>query len=240
MEVGGKAVVVAGWSESGKTETALAFLEEGARFISDKWTLVGADGVVANFPISVGVRRWALRHLPRLRAALPRRARVQLAAAGVGAVASRPLGAVRAAGKVGEVAVAAMERAVELADRAALTPSEIRAAYGGADEPNWTSSLGTVALLTTVPGHEVVTARPADPEWAARRLARSAAFERRRFFELHARSRYTFPERDGLPDFEAREERFFAEVLAQARVLVVRAPFPVDPRRVADAIGRLL
>ena len=36
----GRAVLVAGWSESGKTETALALMEDGARFLSDKWTVL--------------------------------------------------------------------------------------------------------------------------------------------------------------------------------------------------------
>ena len=72
VAIGGRAVLVGGWSESGKTETALALLERGATFVSDKWTVVGEDGTAAAFPITVAVRGGTLAHLPRLRAGLGR------------------------------------------------------------------------------------------------------------------------------------------------------------------------
>ena len=135
--------------------------------------------------------------------------------------------------------VGALQRAIALGDRASLRPSEVRAAYGQAGDSCWNAALETVALLTTVPG-DAVSAVAVDPLWAARRLARAAAFERRDFFALHDRARYAFPDRDG--EFEAtivdREERFLAGVFESKRVVNVKAPFPTDPRRVADAIAR--
>ena len=68
------AMVVAGWSESGKTETALGLMERGASFLSDKWTLLGPDSTASAFPISIGVRRWVLSYLPTLRSSLTRAA----------------------------------------------------------------------------------------------------------------------------------------------------------------------
>src|SRR5919201_20485 len=82
VAIDGRGVLVAGWSESGKTETALALVERGASFVSDKWTVVGDDGTAAAFPITVGVRGWTLAHLPRLRAALGGAPRARLRAAG--------------------------------------------------------------------------------------------------------------------------------------------------------------
>jgi hypothetical protein len=73
--------LVSGWSESGKTEVALALVEAGASFLSDKWTVAGEDGQISAFPVGVGVRGWVLESLPRLKAGLPRRARAQLLAA---------------------------------------------------------------------------------------------------------------------------------------------------------------
>ncbi len=60
VEMDGAAIAVAGWSESGKTETALALMELGGRFVSDKWTVVDADARAGTFPITVGVRRCTL------------------------------------------------------------------------------------------------------------------------------------------------------------------------------------
>ena len=237
VEIDGRAVLVAGWSESGKTETALALMEGGARFLSDKWTVVGADGQASAFPINVGVRRWVLAYLPRLAASLPRAAEAQMRVAGAAAAVSRPLRGRRRPGRLGVLA----ERAVALADRAALSPSQLRAAYGQVDEPARRLPLAAVAVLTTVPGPDVVS-EPADPVWAAARLARSAAFERRELFAILDRRRYAFPLDDGSPvdTAIASERRTLEAALDGRRVIEVRAPFPVDPNRVAAAVTRWL
>lgn len=238
VEMDGAGVVVAGWSESGKTETALALMEQGARFLSDKWTILGSDRTLATFPIGVGVRRWVLPYLPRLRAALPSAARAQLGLAGVAARLSRPVRALRSRGRVGDLAGATAERVVALADRAALRPSQLIAAYGQGAGWRPRAKLQVLVLLATVP-HAPPCARERDAAWAAPRLARTAAFERRSLFELHERARYAAPSRACLDAREAidREERFLREALAGVTVLQVDAPFPTDPRRVAEAVA---
>ncbi|MEA2254276.1 MAG: hypothetical protein QOG35_321, partial [Solirubrobacteraceae bacterium] len=229
VELEGAGIVVAGWSESGKTETALALVEGGASFVSDKWTVLADDGTAAAFPITVGVRGWVLRHLPRLRAGLGAVPRARLGMAGVARATARPLGA-----------GGALERAITLADRVALSPSAVRAAYGAPQTP-WRVPLSAVALLTTVPGPEV-SARRADPAWAAQRLARSGDFERRGLFELHDRACWALAARD--PGARARilahERAALEAMLAETTVIEVRAPFPADPRPAADAIAELL
>lgn len=234
----GSAIAVAGWSESGKTETALALMEVGGRFVSDKWTVVDAGARAGTFPINVGVRRWVLDSLPILRKALPRVARVQLGCAGVAAAVMRPvrgpIGKVRA----GRMVTETIARGIALADRAALTPTQIAAAYDHEMDPAGSFPLETVVLLATVPGDDI-TVDVVDARWAARRLARSAAYERRGYFELFERAR--FATADEQPQsvrlaVEQREEAFLADALAGVRLLRVRAPFPADPRLIAAAI----
>jgi hypothetical protein len=101
--------------------------------------------------------------------------------------------------------------------------------------------VGAVVLLTTVPDG-APTAEPADPGWAAARLAGTAAYERRDFFALLERRDYAFPSGGGgwVEATIAEERRLLQGVLERARVLEVRAPFPTDPRPVAAAIARLL
>jgi hypothetical protein len=236
VEIDGWAVLVAGWSESGKTETALALVEDGAGWLSDKWTFLGADAEASAFPVNVGVRRWVLPCLPRLADALPRPARVQVALAGVVARGTQPLR--RQSSRGGRAAAAAVaERVVGLVDRAALSTSEIRAAYGQTDDPTRRLPLGTLVLLTTVPG-SAVSVETGDPRWAAARLPLTAAYERHDWYMLQDRLRYADPSRagDGRDRAVAAERRILERALAGARVLHVRAPFPVDPRRVASAI----
>ncbi len=147
VAIDGRAVLVGGWSESGKTETALALLERGATFVSDKWTVVGEDGTAAAFPITVGVRGGTLAYLPRLRAGLGRAPRARLAAAGAARAARRVL------------PHDGVHRVLMAADRVALAPSAVRAAYGDDGGP-WQVPLGAVAVLTTVPGGQRPRGRP--------------------------------------------------------------------------------
>ena len=237
----GKAVLIAGWSESGKTETALAMAEDGARFLSDKWTLVSAedrDGAAhapsaAPFPISVGIRRWVLASLPRIRAALPRRARLQLAAAGAAGIASRPVRALRRNGMAGMLAETA-DRAVALADRAALSPTEIARAYGHAPIRERVP-IGLLVVLRTVSGNDV-TARDGDPVTTVRRLAHSALTERQAYFALRQRAAYALGIANDPAAAAALEAERLTSILQSVPIVEVSTPFPVDPRRTVAAV----
>jgi hypothetical protein len=235
VELDGGAVLVAGWSESGKTETALALMESGARFLSDKWTVLGTDGEASAFPVDVGIRRWVLPYLRSLEPALEPKARARLAVAGAAAAASRPLRARRSR------AAALAQRAVGLADRVALRPSRLRAAYGQHDDPARRDPLDATVLLVTVPG-PAITCEEVDAAWAAARLARSAAYERRELYGLFERRRYVLPSAAGTSpaDSVAVETALLERALGHGRTLAVRAPFPVDPRAVAAQIMRRL
>jgi hypothetical protein len=234
VEIGGRAVLVAGWSESGKTETALALMEGGARFLSDKWTVLADDATTSVFPITVGIRGWALSHLPRLDEALGASARRRFQAARVMRAVSRPV----ARGPTSDL----RERALTLADRVAVSPSELRRLYGDDPSAPWQAPLGTVVLLRTVPPEAGVSARRIDPAWAAHRLTLTASFERRSVFELHDRAKWSAPQPDHTlrERLMLRERTLLEEVLAPVSVIEVSAPFPTDPRPVADEITRWL
>jgi hypothetical protein len=209
-------------------------MEDGARFLSDKWTVLAPDGTARVFPIGVGVRGWTLAHLPRLDAALGKAARRRLSVAAAARKAVTPLQRGRAADP--------LDRLVSLADRISVTPTELRRLSGDDPQAPWRAPLGAVALLTTVPDGAGVEVRPADPAWVARRLAVTADMERRPIFELHDRYRWTAPKT--APDVRERlaeDERALLErALAGVTVLEVRAPFPTDPRQVGQALARAL
>jgi len=234
----GRAVIVAGWSESGKTETVLALLEQGASFLSDKWTVVRADGTTACFPITVGIRRWMLGHAPRLRAALPAPGRLRLRlAAGLAAVARTPL----RVHLIGRPAGDALERLVVTAERVSISPTALAAAYG-APPPTETVPLGALVVLTTTPSGNPAAAY-VDAAWAARRLARSATYERRSYLDLDRRARYAHASEaraEVVAEIEAREESRLRVLLERVPVIEMRTPFPCDPHRIVKAIRPLL
>jgi len=237
----GRGIVVAGWSEAGKTETALALVEEGASFLSDKWTLVFGDGSLACFPAPIGVRRWLLRYAPTLRRRLPRAARLQFAAAAAGEAAANVTASLARRGGVVAATQAAVAELATLAQRASLSPSQLSAAYGQ-PPPTARAPLAALVLLTTTADGRP-RAEPRDAAWAARRLARSASYERRGYLTLAERARYVREVDDGADVahlIEDREERHLSSVLASARVIEVRTPFPADPRRIVETVRPLL
>jgi hypothetical protein len=235
IERDGSAILVAGWSESGKTEAALALLEERGAFLSDKWTVLGVDGAASAFPMPVGLRRWLLPHVPRLRRGLPMRHRLQLRAAGIARTVAHPLRQRRS------LPAQAVERAVSLGERVGLRPTELRAAYRHDDDPARRVPLQTLILLTTVPDGAVSVADAA-PEWAAERLAASAAYERRDWYALADRARYLPGIRGPATADEAiaAERELLRRALSNATIIEIKAPYPVDPRQLTDALALYL
>jgi len=240
VTLGGVAIVVAGWSESGKTEAALGLMEAGASFLSDKWTPLGPDGIASPFPISIGVRRWALDYLPTLRAALTRSARTQFVAARAASVVLRPASHRAASSRSAAVLVDSARKVTALGDRAAFEIAELRDAYSQVDDPTRSAPTRLVALLENSTGSEVVAAG-ANPATAATRLARSAAYERRAYFGMLQRAAYLLPDRPAtvVEQAIAFDEAVLREAFSRVELVTVRAPFPVDPRRVADEILRV-
>ena len=238
VELDGGAIAVAGWSESGKTEIALGLMELGGRFISDKWTVVGDDVSAGTFPIGVGVRRWVLGSLPTLRAALPGRAKARMRGARVMDIVTSPLRHL-GGGALGSRVGATVERGVMVADRVALSPSEVAAVYGHPMDAAATSPLRTVVMLSTIPTGGDLQIDEVDAQWAARRLATTAQYERREYFDLIERARYADASAAGSlrAEIEQREREFLTRVLAGVRILRVQVPFPADPRPVAAAIA---
>jgi hypothetical protein len=233
----GGAIVVAGWSESGKTETALGLMERGASFLSDKWTLLGSDGLASAFPISIGIRRWVLRYLPTLRSSLTRGARLQFTAAGLASLVLEPVAGRSAPSRTAGFVADGAGRAMAIGDRAAFEVVELRTAYGQTDDPGRTVPVRLLVALRTVQGEDV-RVQSAEPREIAARLARSAAYERRHYFELLQRAGYALPNRIAAPQDRAiaADEALLRTLFGRVRVVAVDAPFPTDPRRVADAI----
>lgn len=238
VQLRGGGLVICGWSETGKTETALALAEAGARFISDKWTVIDRDARIHSFPISVGIRDWVLDYLPLLRAHLRTAQRARLRASRT-ARRGLPLLIRPGANPLAAVAESQLERALALTGRLSLSQSEVAAVYGSPQDTAATPPLVTLAMLTTVPGEEV-TVREAEVGWVARRLAQSGVYERRSLYELDARVRYAFAQSGSSPllGVADREADLLRNLLAGVRLLEVKAPFPTDPRKVADALAR--
>jgi hypothetical protein len=237
VQIGEGGVLVCGWSETGKTETALALAELGARFVSDKWTIIDSNASIHAFPVSVGIRDWVVDYLPRLRAHLRISQRMRLRAS---RTTRRALPVLYRAGTnpVAGAVESQLDRVLTLTSRVSLRQTEVAAVYGSSADSTATPRLVTLAMLTTVPGDEV-SIRPAEVGWTAERLVQSAAYERRSLYELDARVRFASaqPGPSPLHRVAGLEADLLRHLLASVRLLEVRAPFPTDPRKVADALA---
>jgi len=213
----GGAIVVAGWAESGKTEVALALMERGASFLSDKWTFVGRQDLEASmFPISVGVRRWVLDYLPTLRGATTNRSKAQFAAARAAGFVLGPLGRRRSRSRADALIPGIARQVAALGDRASFEVDELRAAYGQHDDPLRRAAVRLLVLLRTTPGN-AVQVRPIEPAVLATRLARTAAYERRGYLNLLQRLAYLDPSGSSSPAAAARRPACCASTGARAR-----------------------
>ena len=246
VEVDGTTVVIAGWSESGKTETALALVESGASFLGDKWTVLAhrssaepGDVIVGPFPNRVGVRRWVLPYLPRLATALGRPRHARLAAgAAVAATAGRVRSATRGSRTLDAV-IGPIGALAGLTDTVRLSPDAVRRAYGD-DRPTSEPILGALILLDTIEAGGDAGIGRLDARSAAVAMARSAAYERRRYHLLGERLAGREP--SIVPGFEivAREADAIEALLANVATYRLRAPFPADPTIAAGLIGSVL
>jgi hypothetical protein len=233
----GRGLLFAGWAESGKTEAMLGFLQAGASFVSDKWTIVAGDGSsVLNFPTPITVRDWMIDLIPGLRSRLTRtglfRARAAAAATSV----------LKAGGGLNKVpGVSEIKGLADLAGRVSVTHNQLfgdAAANGSGGWQSITSApLETVFFLLTSDSQQIQV-RPAEAAEVAGRLADCAQYERRAFNGLYQRFRYAFPHRrnaliEGARDAEAE---LLTQALASKRIFAVEAPFPFNPAALHEAL----
>ena len=233
----GKGILLAGWAESGKTEAMLGFLQAGATFVSDKWTIVDGQGPsIRHFPTPITVRHWMIELIPGLSNRLNTTERLRARAAGV---AGSLLAATGAPGRV--PGLREVKGLADLGGRVSVTPSQL---FGNTHEERsrWGMSssapLECLFLLITT-AEEKITVRPAETAEVARRLADCAAYERRAFLGLYQRFRYALPGRRStlLEEASDREAETLAKVLASKNVYKVDVPFPFNPAALHEAIG---
>jgi hypothetical protein len=232
----GQGILLAGWSESGKTEAMMGFLQAGATFVSDKWTIVNGDGPsILHFPTPITVRHWMIELIPGLRNRLTSRERLRARAAGIA-------GSLLATGASSRVPV--LREAKGLADlggRVSVTPSQL---FDDSDvkRPRWGMSpsapLDRLFLLMTT-DEDRITVRPAEIREVARRLADCAAYERRAFLGLYQKFKYAFPARRNplIDDASEREAEIFGKALESKQVFAVNVPFPFNPGSLHEAIA---
>jgi hypothetical protein len=224
-------MILAGWSEAGKTETALAFLEAGATMVSDKWTLVRPDRRIAGYPGPVHVRAWLLPYLAGIRSRVTVRMRANLAAARL--AGSAPMVVRRFPGSSADEIARRLRSITDLGQKLRFSLDDLAPAGG---LPPRTEPLRRLALLRVTPG-STISVSAATAETVLEPLLISASHERQAWRSLIERAAFAARPVDltSLAVIDTERESLRA-MLSDIELLVVRAPFPCDPRKIRDAL----
>ncbi|NOT29271.1 MAG: hypothetical protein HOP15_02350 [Planctomycetes bacterium] len=229
----GRGVVATGWSKGGKTETLLAFMANGARYVADEWLYLAPGGTsMFGIPEPIRVWNWHLCSLPELRKRLSRGARARLALLELVAGGMKRVTAGGA--RHGSVITRTLNRASALVENQLcvdLTPERL---FGGAASVNGSpgpSPLRPERVLFVV-SHEQpeISVRPIDPREVAERMLFSLAEEDQRLVSCYHKFRYAFPGRTNefLEHAGERRRALLHAALAGKDTFEVRHPYPVS------------
>lgn len=233
FQYGGTGVVVTGWSKGGKTETLLAFMANGARYIGDEWVYV-SNGFVGGLPEPVRVWDWHMRDRPELRRAVPgpRLARVRAVAA------LHRLGDKLIRDELPGHKAARQFRA--LTERQAGIDVQPGALFGTAPLAGMRRFSKLLFVESVDRPH--VTVEPVAGTEVAARMAASLAYERRSLVAAYHEFRFAFPDRrsrlvEQAPGIEAER---LSTMLGSVEAYRVSHPYPVPLSELFDAIRPLI
>jgi len=229
----GTGAVVTGWSKGGKTETLLAFMANGARYVGDEWVYL-SDGRVGGLPEPVRVWDWHLRELPELGRGVPgaKRARVR-AVAGMHRLGDRLTGDGPLPGRAAAQrfrALTARQAGVDIAPESLFATPPQRGMV----------AFRKVLFVESAECRRVAVEPMAGQEVAAR-MAASLAYERMPLLAAYDQFRFAFPDRPCrlLEAAPALEEARLSEQFGQADAYRVTHPYPVQLSELFDAVRPL-
>jgi len=225
---GGTGVLVTGWAKSGKTESLLGCMNEGAQYVGDEWVYLSADGQMVGIPEPIRLWAWHLQQLPELAESRSRAERLGLTAwKAMGAVAT-------SASKSSLPGSGLLRRGAPVIERQAylqIAPEELF----GADAVTLRGRLDAVVLVLSHDSPDIVV-ESAAPAEVSGRMAASLADERARFMADYRQFRYAFPEAASpvVATVEALESDLLSGLLDQLPSAKVLHPYPCD----IAALGR--
>lgn len=219
----GTGVLATGWSKGGKTETLLAFMSQGARYVGDEWVYLKESGQMFGIPQPIRLWDWHLRQLPHYRrrlrpGALARLHAIRLARFLVEAATNR-----RA------TRISALLKQQQHVD---VPPQQLFGKLGPL-----TGSFDRLLFLVSHESPEIAV-RPIAPQEVASRMAFSLHEERMNFMSYYWKFRFAFPNL-GNPwiDYADKwEGELLSRVLEGKRAYAVYHPYPMKLAALFDAL----
>lgn len=236
FEHDGVGVLVTGWSKGGKTESLLAALDDGARYVGDEWVYL-SDGGSRAIGVPEPIRVWDW-YVDQLRTVRPHRSPLDRARSGGLAAASA---AARWAerGRLGAAGRRAGRRVGFLLDGQRHADVPVSALTGEAARPRATTVDAVVHTMSTEA--TTISLTPTSGEQVAAHMAGSLAFERLPLLALYHAFRYAFPDRSSLliERAEIVERERLQEFLRPRRCWLSTHPYPPDLAELRDSLRPL-
>lgn len=227
--------IATGWSKGGKTETLLAFMARGARYIGDEWVYLQADGRrMFGIPEPIRVWNWHLQHLPKYRGLVSRSSRARLRALGLAVAGLERVTAGRSTQT--SFSTRQLNRVKSLLTKQLYVDVPPRDLFG----PEACQLSGEVDKILFVGNHEAtaITVRPIDPEEVAQRMVSSLQFEQMNFMSYYWRFRFAFPDRCNklLENSRELQQKILKQAVAGKDAYEVSHPYPVAIPSLFEAI----
>jgi hypothetical protein len=231
----GKGVLVTGWAKGGKTETLLAFMEQGATYVGDEWVYLSCDGRhMWGIPEPMRLWQWHLDELPRYAGLVSRSDRLRLRGL---RLMLRPLEQVSGGASHRQTQpVRLLRRLVPLLKRqqnVQLAPQKLF----GAER---CISQAEPALVFFVGSQEAASnvVQPVEPSWMAQRMRFSLEEERMNFLSYYLKFRFAFPgaANDLIERRQELEQSLLQQALSGKEAYAVYHPYPVSIPSLFDAL----
>jgi len=214
----GTGVLITGWSKGGKTETLLAFMARGARYIGDEWVYVSGDGRrMFGIPEPVRVWNWHLEYVPQYRRLVSLGDRLRL----------RAIESARLLGR-GVPSTRLVRRVPAILKRQAFVDMQPEELCGG----RLGTLSGSLDKVFFAVSHDTpdVAVQAVDPQEVAGRMVFSLQHERLDFMSYYLKFRFAFPAaaNDLIEGAETLERERLARVLAGKDTFSLSHPYPVS------------
>jgi hypothetical protein len=223
----GQGVFVSGWAKGGKSETLLAFLMHGARYVGDEWLFVDPDGpLMFGTPEPIRLWDWQLDQVPLLRRRVGQADRARLLGA---ASLSRALAGISRTPGIGRGAVGDVaRRARAVVDRQRSRQFPVEELFGSGAIHAEATPIDRVVLVAGSTEDRVRTG--VDPAEAAARIAASTAHELLDLEGLRLAYRHAVPDGSttGLEGLEGRLGAVYTRAFAHVPIIDVRHRYPPD------------
>lgn len=232
----GRCVLVTGWAKGGKSETLLAFAEQGASYLGDEWIYLDpASGAAHGIPEPMRLWAWHVRAGATYRERLGRGRRAKLRALQLGVDAAE--GVLRRAGGHRRLA-SILERSVPILRRQASVQVPPSLLFG--DRPPARPGIAVDHLVFAV-SHtsDAVVCEATDAAEIATRMTASLEYERRDLTSAYLQYRFAFPSRRS-PLMERAAEleaQLLHRALDRLPAVTLRHPYPVAFHRLFDALA---